>query len=743
MVAAMLATLATAEMADNFVTGWRGEALCDWTGHTLYCKDVEVKGGVLHGTVIGRDPQLYATLAQPLKPAADHVVYIRLKAATSGKAQLFWIREGDGGASEERQRSFYLKGDGQWHNYRVKPRWTGAAINALRLDLPMTFSDGKRFELAAVAIRKEGDQIDANADEVEGVAFTLKMPPGLHYCSVTWCGESSGAFTFTPATDGREHSYWLKLRGEKDWRGKVNCIGVEQAKIARNLPASDVRLLAAAPTTAADPVITSALSGEAVPRAGRPFTVEAVVRNYGTSAAEDLEFAFEGLPKGVRVLERDALRPAEPLPGTDGRESNGLGKGSKPGLVCQKVYRFTLSDLGAGEKRFYLTMKAKGVAPQRIEVKANVLPSLGLAPLDYPAEPQPVDTAPYEIGALLFPGWTVHRWHAVWTHAPWRKPVLGWYDESKPETVDWQIKHMVENGISFVSVDWYWNRGRLGMNQWMRTFKQAKYRKYLKWSLMWANHTGPGTHSIEDQRKVTKFWIDNYFCDPQYQRVDGKPVVGIFVPSLMESDMKGQGGCKALLELSRQIAREAGYPGIWFVAFRGPDIEDAKFLATFRDFGFDSTTVYRYFGNGVDDAPYEVDGSLPFKWIADSSLRHWQRLKKNGSLPFWPSLSTGWDNRPWLGDADGGWAVTATNTNDFRRICQAARAFADQTGVKTFLMGPLDEWGEGEIGYPNMELGFGMLEAVRDTFGKRPAGGWPLNYAPEDVGRVCPQWKEN
>lgn len=36
---------------------------------------------------------------------------------------------------------------------------------------------------------------------------------------------------------------------------------------------------------------------------------------------------------------------------------------------------------------------------------------------------------------------------------------------------------------------------------------------------------------------------------------------------------------------------------------------------------------------------------------------------------------------------------------------------------------------------PNGEFGFGMYEAVRDVFGVRPAGGWPVNYVPADVGR--------
>ena len=39
---------------------------------------------------------------------------------------------------------------------------------------------------------------------------------------------------------------------------------------------------------------------------------------------------------------------------------------------------------------------------------------------------------------------------------------------------------------------------------------------YLKWAMMWANHDGPGSHSLEDRAKVTKYWIDNYFNTPEY-----------------------------------------------------------------------------------------------------------------------------------------------------------------------------------------------------------------------------------
>ena len=78
----------------------------------------------------------------------------------------------------------------------------------------------------------------------------------------------------------------------------------------------------------------------------------------------------------------------------------------------------------------------------------------------------------------------------------------------------------------------------------------------------------------------------------------------------------------------------------------------------------------------------------------------------------------------------------------FARICRDAKRFSDETGIRLLHVGPLDEWGEGSIGYPNAQHGFGMLEAVRDTFGVKPADGWPINYTPEDVGLVCPQREE-
>lgn len=734
---------------------WTGEALGAWTRGCNQCRDVRVEDGIMKGVVTGRDPQLYVKFGAPFATKGNHVVYLRLKTPIGGCAQLFWIREGDANASEDRQKTFNLKADGAWHDYRIIPDWHGdRPLVKLRLDLPAAMEDNQPFEIGGIRIAEEGACVDICADEFCGIAFSLKMPPGVHYCSIVWNGDERGcgAYYFSPATDGKRHDYWFDLRKAKvggrgpdrhksSWSGRIRSLRVEQTRLNRTLPVENLRTVRAKPDLPADLTVTSARPSSAIPRAGRPLELEVIVRNYGTRPAEHVRLALDGLPRGVRVLDPADLAPSDPHPGSEGHETflNEFRYHCPP-PAHERTYRIRLSDPGVGTFRCALSVAADGVPARRTAVEAKVRPSLRLPRLDYPAEPKPVDTAPYEIGALLFPGWDSHVWHTVQERAPWRKPVLGWYDETQPETIDWQIRQLVENGISFVSVDWYWSRFNDNTklrHDWPTVFKRARYRKYLKWSVMWANHNWPGSHTPEDQENVTRFWTENYFCDPQYQTIDGMPVVTIYSPDGMERDMKDRGGCKALLEISQRVAKEKGYKGIYFIGMRGPDAESRDFLKKFEDWGFRRTCVYRYLGSGVKGAPYDDEGNRPYKWIADTSLNHWRTLAANSRIPFLPSLSTAWDNRPWCGEA--GWAVTGYNVADFARVCRDAKRYSDESGERMLLLGPLDEWGEGEIGYPNAEHGFGILESVRNTFGRKPAKGWPVNYAPEDVGLTCPQ----
>lgn len=731
---------------------WKGASLEAWATHVNMCRDVRLTNGVLSAVVTGRDSQFIARFPEPLAISPDQTVRLTLRAQGTGPAQFFWQGADDAAMSRTNCHTFHLGTAGTVQTYAFQPGWLAGRVQALRLDFPPEFKDGVLVEIHGIEIVPGIRSEPIDAARSEWVTFALRMPPGVHYCSMRWNGETQGRgyFGFVPATDGLEHVYAYRLgdyrnefpgpdQGRVSWKGTIPFFTIGQQASDAVLPARNVTFHPGRPDLPADPVVTAAYPSEAIPRAGRPFPVEIVVRNYGTRPAENLRFAFDGLPPGVKPLNPVELEPGAPLPGTDGRDTIHLKR--LPPLASERVYRIWLSDPGVGPHAFGVTLRADGVPPRRTAVKADVKPSLGLPKADYPPEPRKVDTSPYEIGAFIFPVWGEgfpYGWHSAWSHAPWRKPVLGWYDETATETLDWQIKHLAENGISYVLVDWYWSRGKPRQNQWPERFRKARYRKYLKWQVNWCNEAGVRTHTLADHERLTRYWIENFFNDPQYRFVNGMPAVMVFVTRNLEKYQPGV-TAKDYLDLSRRLAREAGYKGIWFETSRNTDSEDPARIAFFRTAGVDATSIYRYLGKEVPRVPLSREGNRAYRDLADTSHGHWHTVLKNGGLPILPTLTTGWDNRPWQGDSWNSWAVTGINARDFRRICEDGRRFSDETGLRTLLMGPLDEWGEGEIGYPNAEHGFGFLEAVRDTFGRKPPEGWAVNAAPEDYGRTCPQ----
>ena len=721
---------------------WKGaEGLKPWAHKSHHVENVRIEGGNLCFDVTGNDPQITTPLPQPLKPTASHVITIRAKSKLGGRGEVFWVPAGAKDASQKTMAFIHFRGGDVWRTYRIRPMWGDvASIDRLRIDwvdrLP-----GNRAEIAEIRIDEAEPLPATDASAADGVVFALATP-GQEYLSVNWASDAisePAAFRFTTMPDGRSHAYWFDLKqakrnvrvGELMWKGRITGLVVKNRLSGEEKEKIGLSFVKGVPNLPPDPVITSARPNEAIPRAGRPFGVELIVRNLGTKPVRNIRFSFEGLPENLKPLNAAELSPAGEIAASRGIETCG-DDFSANGLPNERRFIVRFGDPGkATDVRARVTLSADGCAPVTAAVAAKILPSLGLKACDYPSEPKPVSTGRFQVGAFLFPGWDKHMWNPVWSRAPWRKPVLGWYDETTVEVTDWQIKHLVENGISWVAVDWYWGRGGGRYHShWEKNFARARYRKYLKWALMWCNEVKNRIHFEEDQACITKYWIDHFFADPQYLRIDGKPVVILWSAHAMERDL-GPGGTRKLLDLSQRIAREAGYEGIYFVVQRG-DGEDPAFYRQLADWGYSSSCTYKYTGVWTPRLPPPQDGFMDYGEIVKASPGHWRALRKASPIPFWPSLSTGWDDRPWRGDR--GWAVTNITVAGFAQICREARKFGEETGVTRFLMGPLDEWGEGSIGYPNAELGFGMLEAVREAFGEGPKESWPLNHAPEDVG---------
>jgi hypothetical protein len=742
-----------------------------WNARCNHVSEVRVADGALQGRIDDWDPWVTSPLFE-IPASAYQVIELRLKTDCGGQAEVFWTNTQEtphGGFSPGKETHFAVRGDGQWHEYRIFPFWQAEQkIIMLRLDFPRPADadKGKKtFALewlriaelpkaAASATTAAWDFAQGpagwepvSADSagvvdgawvVQGAAddqVLLRSPVAPfnvdvagdwiviemavdrgRMATIGWASQSAGGRSqqsFPVKADGRFHLYNVLTGGAKGWSGDILALELQPSEAPG--AALKLRSLRVSPDPLGPAAIEVRTAGVdlAICRPGRPLPFAISVQNSGGESCRGLRVASLRLPEGVRI-----------------EEKAGWDRFPEVEVLDVGTLSFNLVAERALEGDFELRLAGPGAPEESWTGRVLVSPALSLPKAAYVPEPQPV-TSDYELGALYFPGWpSLDRWARIWPTAPERKPVLGWYDEGNPECVDWQIKWAVESGLSYFLVDWYWDRGGMHLDHWLQAFQKARYKSHLKWAMMWANHNPPGSHSEEDQRKVTQFWIDHYFGTPEYYRIEDMPVVMIWSPGGMNRDLADKGGVQRLLEISREMARAAGYKGIWFVAMKWPEASTAaKDIQWLADAGFNMTSIYHYMHHG---GKAENPRHFHFDLVAESSLPYWRARHETGILPFLPNLSTGWDDRPWHGTK--GTVIHGRTVAHFRRICEDAKRFADESGVKRLVLAPLNEWGEGSYAEPCREFGFGMYEALRDVFCQRPATGWPLNYAPADVG---------
>jgi hypothetical protein len=756
------AALCAAEPLSRVSWSFDGEeAGSAWTQRANHCESVRLEGGALKGVTSGADPFLTSP-AFCLDARAGQAVEFRARYSGAGRGELFWMPAGASTPKAAWSAPFEWAGDGEWHDYRVRPFWQGEKqIGAIRIDF-VNGRAGADFEVDWVRVVEEpvaaqvgqtgwlGDALAAwrpvdgsEADAREGAlwyrasasgagslecpclsfsadaAFVLAVEMAAEsgdLATVAWASDAVSGLhkkTFRVKPDGRPHTYNVDLSGEKAWAGNIVLLRLaptnEKGGRARVLSVRAGEDLMGP----ADVSVLKVRLVDAVCRAGRPATLLVQLGNGGGRDSTNAVLSLVKLPKGVRVASAPGWERAPVIPAS--------------GVV---THTLTLAAERAVSGALEIALDGDGADGQRARATVEFLPDLKLPKAAYVPEPKPVSSG-YEIGALYYPGWAKpEAWARIWPVAPERKPLLGWYDEANPEVVDWQIKWAVENGLSYFLVDWYWHKGSQHNDHWIKAFGRARYRSYLKWAVMWANHNAEGSHSESDQRAVSKFWIDNYFRTPEYYRIDGKPVVMIWSPQNMNRDLKSPDGCKRLLDITRGMAAEAGLPGVYFIAMKWPEASwEPEVVRGLKDMGFDMTSIYHYMGHG---GKAQSARRFAFDLVADSNREHWEGLRKTGILPFLPNLSTGWDDRPWHGDK--GTEIYGRTVRHFARICRDAKRFADESGVKRLTLAPLNEWGEGSYAEPCAQFGFGMYEAVRETFCEKPAEGWPLNFGPQDVG---------
>lgn len=165
---------------------------------------------------------------------------------------------------------------------------------------------------------------------------------------------------------------------------------------------------------------------------------------------------------------------------------------------------------------------------------------------DYPEQPH-VPKNRYNIGTNVCWLWRDFNCGEGWDSVssfPEFEPYLGYYDEGSREYADWEIKQLAENGINFMHVCWYSpnNADDTPIKNQDYSFAalhdgyfNAKYSHLVKFCIMWENARNADVSGFEKwKNRVWNYWVEYYFKDDRYLRLDNKAVLTVFVPKRLE-----------------------------------------------------------------------------------------------------------------------------------------------------------------------------------------------------------------
>ena len=712
------------------------DGLQGWTPNSS-CKNAHVENGILKATIRGEDP-FFLSPNISFKPSFRHGVRIRLNSSRSTTGQLFFAPTTDGpygGFSEANSLRFRFFGGQGWQDIVLHPFWNQfPEIVRLRVDI-----DGETdIDIDSIEITASEDaeiatetkwtfENNTHPNWTVGPDGTL-LSPFLRvnffktpFIIVTASCSREARVVGTLRSeiksvnkvnerlfvgDGQPHRYLFMAGGSKNWNGELSQFSIrivpefDEPYTLHSIEFTDQ------PPKEPDFQVIYFGNQEFPNRVGKPCNILLLVQNGSAEAVDYTVKPIVKSPEGLRFL------------------SNGKPFTEKTlhieGLERAAIHFDVVADSAAT-----VLLNAQFIVNGQLVHTATSRP-FDITPLPtahvgstYVPEPQPA-TTDYLIGTYYFPGYgkncfyrggTLKEWPMLVSSNLWTKPALGYYDESLPEVVDWQIKWAVEHGIGFFLVDWYWDAGTLYLEHWIDAFQQAKHRKYLKWAIMWANHNPPGAHSREDWITVTKHWIAKYLKTPEYLQLNGKPVIFIWTTEGLRKDMKGSENVAELFAISDKMAKEAGLPGLEFYAMNSTDFN------TLKKEGYVGQSTYHWWSNAPSSS--RDNYFFSYKAVVDRAEDAWNAREKEaaaGGLPFIPVAETGWDGRPRHGLNT--YIIYERTPQEFKRHLLNMKQWLDKRDRKLFILAPWNEWTEGSFIEPCSDFGFGMLRAIRDVFCK-------------------------
>ncbi|HEX4139867.1 MAG TPA: glycoside hydrolase family 99-like domain-containing protein [Candidatus Methylacidiphilales bacterium] len=368
-----------------------------------------------------------------------------------------------------------------------------------------------------------------------------------------------------------------------------------------------------------------------------------------------------------------------------------------------------------------------------------------------------------DIAAYYFPQWHADprndKWHGHgWTewelvkkatpryegHRQPIEPAWGHFDESDPAWSAKEIDLAADHGLTAFIYDYYFYEDGAFLNGALdRGFLQAPNRQRLKFALMWANHNWHNWHPIklnddawrdgllvsgkmsaDGFARFTAKVIRDYFSQPNYLRVAGKPYFSIYDLGVFTTGLGGLEQAREALDGFRLDAQKICGADLHINAVVGRF--GPKRSEIVAKLGIDSVASYNWGDHYSLDHESFPHGSYEKAMLAN--VKAWPEVGKEYGAPYIANVTTGWDSSPRCCPSDRyenrgypWWPVLEGNTPElFSRALELMKDYFAKTkpSPPIFTVNAWNEWTEGAYLLPDQFEGTGKLEALKRAFAK-------------------------
>ncbi len=349
---------------------------------------------------------------------------------------------------------------------------------------------------------------------------------------------------------------------------------------------------------------------------------------------------------------------------------------------------------------------------------------------DHVPKPDPAESGRI-VAAHYYPSWTkgantlTKEFEDIAAY-PERTPLMGYYQDTDPEVIDWEIKWALEHGINCFIFCWYRKKENLGKPMTTHdlrlgdclhnAFFTARYATMMKFAIMFETQARWAAADREDLlHNVLPFWVKEYFSRDNYLKIDNQPVVFLYDTGRQFRDaLGGDGGMKEAFDACREEAKKHGYNGLIFAEQMTPWKEDPIPCAKAR--GIDAVFAYNWGipgANTPSDVVHDEQMSENMKYLAEDPTHYISAVSQ-----FWdpePRFFTisGYHKRYFYLD----YKTYRRLLRNTKYLCDAAPR--DSLAHKIIMVDNWNEWDEGHYLAPNYRFGFKYLQCIREELTDR------------------------